>query len=71
MAAALFDTTRNLSLYAIPAAWVLSIAPHFYAASLGKFDNKNPRTYTRDTEGTQSIDKGKLREHRTSSWHSD
>ena len=25
--------------------------------SLGKFDNKNPRTYTRDTEGDQSIDK--------------
>jgi uncharacterized MAPEG superfamily protein len=45
------------SLYAIPAAWILSIAPHFYAASLGKFDNKNPRTYTRDTEGDQSIDK--------------
>lgn len=25
--------------------------------SLGKFDNKNPRTYTRETEGDQSIDK--------------
>jgi hypothetical protein len=37
---------------------VLSIAPHFYAASLGKFDNKNPRTYTRETDGDQSIDKG-------------
>lgn len=36
---------------------MLSIAPHFYAASLGKFDNKNPRTYTRDTESDQSIDK--------------
>jgi uncharacterized MAPEG superfamily protein len=24
---------------------------------LGKFDNKNPRTYTRDTGGDQSIDK--------------
>ena len=36
---------------------MLSIAPHFYAASLGRFDNKNPRTYTRDTESDQSIDK--------------
>ncbi len=37
----------NYSLYAIPAAWVLSIAPHFYAVSLAnkvsKFDNTNPR----------------------------
>ncbi|KAF2771855.1 hypothetical protein EJ03DRAFT_288732 [Teratosphaeria nubilosa] len=57
MAASLIDATRNYSLYSIPAAWVLSIAPHFYAASLGRFDNKNPRTYTRDTEGDQSIDK--------------
>lgn len=54
------DSARQ-SLYTIPAAWILSIAPHFYAASLGKFDNKNPRTYTRDTEGDQSIDKGALR----------
>ncbi|KAF1363320.1 hypothetical protein EJ07DRAFT_163193 [Lizonia empirigonia] len=57
MAANILDLPRNFSLYAIPAAWVLSIAPHFYAASLGKFDNKNPRTYTRDTEGDQTIDK--------------
>ncbi|KAJ4404751.1 hypothetical protein N0V91_005701 [Didymella pomorum] len=57
MAANILDVPRNLSLYTIPAAWILSIAPHFYAASLGKFDNKNPRTYTRDTEGDQSIDK--------------
>ncbi|KAF2150194.1 hypothetical protein K461DRAFT_300643 [Myriangium duriaei CBS 260.36] len=57
MAASALDLTRNLSLYAVPAAWVLSIAPHFYAASLGRFDNKNPRTYTRETEGDQSIDK--------------
>ncbi|KAF4548639.1 Hypothetical protein D9617_26g078510 [Elsinoe fawcettii] len=57
MAASLLDTTRNLSLYTIPAAWVLSIIPHFYAASLGKFDNKNPRAYVRDTENDQSVDK--------------
>lgn len=36
---------------------MLSVLPHFYAVSLGKFDNKNPRTYTRDTEGDQSVDK--------------
>ncbi|KAF1930021.1 uncharacterized protein M421DRAFT_419051 [Didymella exigua CBS 183.55] len=57
MAANILDLPRNFSLYTIPAAWALSIAPHFYAASLGKFDNKNPRSYTRDTEGDQSIDK--------------
>ncbi|EME44514.1 hypothetical protein DOTSEDRAFT_72102 [Dothistroma septosporum NZE10] len=57
MAATLIDATRNYSLYSIPAMWILSIAPHFYAASLGKFDNKQPRTYTKDTEGEQSIDK--------------
>ncbi|KAF2218258.1 hypothetical protein BDZ85DRAFT_270720 [Elsinoe ampelina] len=57
MAANILDTTRNLSLYTLPAAWVLSIVPHFYAASMGKFDNKCPRTYVRDTENDQSIDK--------------
>lgn len=60
MAAAAFDFTRNWSLYSVPAAWLLSIAPHFYAASLGKFDNKNPRTYTREADSDQSISKGKL-----------
>ncbi|KAK4610362.1 hypothetical protein CLAFUW4_13776 [Fulvia fulva] len=57
MAATLFDATRNYSLYSIPVMWAISIAPHFYAASLGKFDNKQPRTYTKDTESNQSIDK--------------
>ncbi|KAI0121153.1 hypothetical protein BJ170DRAFT_600160 [Xylariales sp. AK1849] len=57
MAASVFDLTRNFSLYTIPAAWVLCIAPHAYAASLGKFDNKNPRTYTREIESQPSIDK--------------
>ncbi|EIW65917.1 hypothetical protein TREMEDRAFT_74881 [Tremella mesenterica DSM 1558] len=28
------STTNNLSFYAIPAAWVLAIAPHFYAMAL-------------------------------------
>ncbi|EMF10590.1 uncharacterized protein SEPMUDRAFT_49896 [Sphaerulina musiva SO2202] len=57
MAASAFDLTRNYSLYTIPAAWVLSIAPHFYAASLGKFDNKSPRAYTKESHADQSIDK--------------
>ena len=38
-------------------AGLLSIAPHFYAASLGKFDNKSPRTYVKDSSEDQSIDK--------------
>lgn len=45
-------TAHNLSLYAIPAGWVLAIAPHFYAAALynkerapgtGEWDNSFPR----------------------------
>ncbi|KAL7422014.1 hypothetical protein Q5752_003787 [Cryptotrichosporon argae] len=28
------NTANNLSFYAIPAAWTLAIAPHFYAISL-------------------------------------
>ena len=59
MAAAFLDTTRNLSLYTIPAAWVLSIVPHFYAASLGQFDNRHPRTYTKESGASQKLDKGK------------
>lgn len=42
----------NYSLYCVPAAWVLSILPHFYAASVagrgGKFDNTNPNTNPRN-----------------------
>ncbi|KAL1306396.1 hypothetical protein AAFC00_005103 [Neodothiora populina] len=57
MAAAALDLTRNLSLYCIPAAWVLSIIPHFYAASLGKFDNKYPRGYIKAVEADQAVDK--------------
>ena len=51
------DISYFQSLYTIPAAWVLSIAPHFYAASLGKFDNKSPRAYTKESSSDQSIDK--------------
>lgn len=46
------------SLYTIPAAWVVAIAPHFYAASLGgkTFDNRSPRTYTASLKDTQTLD---------------
>ncbi|KAJ4415141.1 hypothetical protein N0V82_007511 [Gnomoniopsis sp. IMI 355080] len=58
MAANILDLTRNYSLYTIPAAWVVAIAPHFYAASLGgkTFDNRSPRTYTSSLKDTQSLD---------------
>lgn len=48
------------SLYTIPAAWVLSIAPHFYSISLGgkQFDNKNPRAYVQSLEKNQTLDNG-------------
>ncbi|PWN96168.1 hypothetical protein FA09DRAFT_340366 [Tilletiopsis washingtonensis] len=39
----------NISLFAIPAVWVVSIAAHFYAAAnaptSGGFDNVSPRGY--------------------------
>ncbi|QDS76246.1 hypothetical protein FKW77_001055 [Venturia effusa] len=58
MAANILGLTRNFSFYTIPAAWVLSIAPHFYAASLGgkKFDNRNPRTYIPSLASDQTFD---------------
>ncbi|KAF7846300.1 hypothetical protein BT93_L4652 [Corymbia citriodora subsp. variegata] len=56
MAAAALNLRQNYSLYAIPAAWILSLAPHFYAVQLGKFDNRNPRSYTKSLESDQSID---------------
>ncbi|KXT00781.1 hypothetical protein AC578_2953 [Pseudocercospora eumusae] len=40
-----------------PGSGILSMVPHCYAASLGKLDNKSPRTCTRDFDGDQSIDK--------------
>ncbi|KAF2430677.1 hypothetical protein EJ08DRAFT_633411 [Tothia fuscella] len=59
MAANILDTTRNYSLYTIPLAWALAIAPHMYAASLGgsKFDNTAPRTYTSSLKEDQTLDK--------------
>lgn len=59
----LFDLTRNFSFYAIPAAWVLALAPHVYATSLHdskspgkKFDNCNPRTLVPSLDSNQSLD---------------
>ncbi|CZR64805.1 uncharacterized protein PAC_14704 [Phialocephala subalpina] len=58
MASALFDNTKNYSLYAIPAAWVIAFIPHAYAASLSKvFDNRSPRTYADNVAKDQTLDK--------------
>ena len=62
--ASLLDYTRttNLSLYTIPAAWMLSIAPQWYAnklyqkASSQKFDLKQPRSMTKIIADSQSLD---------------
>lgn len=37
---------------------MIAFAPHAYAAAIGKFDNKSPRTYVKETEASQSVDKG-------------
>lgn len=43
----------------IPAAWILSIAPHIYASRLAgkKFDNRAPRGFVETIKHDQSIDK--------------
>lgn len=52
----------NLSLYTIPAAWLLSIAPQWYAtrlyqqASSAKFDLKQPRSMTKIIADSQCLD---------------
>ncbi|ETS63652.1 hypothetical protein PaG_01954 [Moesziomyces aphidis] len=44
------SSVPNRSYYAIPAAWVLAILPHFYAAALskGQFKNAHPRQLLHD-----------------------
>ncbi|WWC69946.1 uncharacterized protein I206_103890 [Kwoniella pini CBS 10737] len=46
------NLTNNLSLYAVPVAWVAAMAPHFYAISVynaerapgtAEWDNRDPR----------------------------
>ena len=60
--ASLFDTTRNFSLYTIPAAWLISIAPHFYSAALyssassKKFNAISPREMPAQIKDDQSVD---------------
>jgi hypothetical protein len=39
-----FSSTNNYSLYALPAAWLLSIAPHFYAVT--SFNNLQKKLKT-------------------------
>jgi len=53
-----FLSTYNLSLYTIPAAWVLAMVPHFYAISLAgkKFDDKHPRGFTASLKDDQTLD---------------
>jgi len=54
----LFDTTKNFSLYTIPVAYVLALAPHAYAVNASKtYDLRSPRTYSKLLEHDQTIDK--------------
>ncbi|ESZ95214.1 hypothetical protein SBOR_4393 [Sclerotinia borealis F-4128] len=56
----LLETTRNFSLYGIPAAWLISHCPHLYAATATKcFDNRFPRDFPQRLEADQSIDQAK------------
>lgn len=50
--------TDMQSYYTVPAVWVLSIAPHFYAAGLAgsKFDNRNPRGLKETLAADQTLD---------------
>ncbi|MCJ1352968.1 MAG: hypothetical protein MMC33_002952 [Icmadophila ericetorum] len=59
----IFDMTRNLSFYTIPAAWVLCLAPHVWAtqaydaASSKKFDLTEPRSFAARVKEDQTITK--------------
>ncbi|QSZ28747.1 hypothetical protein DSL72_003249 [Monilinia vaccinii-corymbosi] len=53
----LFNTSHNLSLYGIPAAWLIAHIPHVYAATATKsYDNRFPRDFPKSLEANQSID---------------
>ncbi|MCJ1257921.1 hypothetical protein MMC24_005749 [Lignoscripta atroalba] len=58
----IFDLTRNFSLYTIPVAWALSLAPHVYAVSLYQsassksFDNTKPRALVTKLPEDQTLD---------------
>ncbi len=54
--------STNLSLYTIPVAWLLCLAPHIYAtqlyqrASSRQFDNRQPRSLVKTVSENSSID---------------
>lgn len=50
--------TTNISLYTIPFAWALCLAPHVYATKLSsrQFDNRTPRLLNKIVTDDQSID---------------
>ncbi|KAF2235905.1 hypothetical protein EV356DRAFT_499129 [Viridothelium virens] len=63
--ATIIDPSRNLSYYAIPAAWLFAVLPHTYAVALymsrsskssKAVDLSKPRTMLKDLEGDQSVD---------------
>lgn len=43
-------SAKNISLFAVPAMWLVNMSAHFYAISLtrGKFTNASPRGYVND-----------------------
>ncbi|KAL8293653.1 hypothetical protein RQP46_000354 [Phenoliferia psychrophenolica] len=55
----------NVSLYAVPAAWLVSIFPHWYAVALTKihkgdmpgFRNSSPREFVARCQATMGTDK--------------
>lgn len=55
-------SNQNLSLYTIPIAYILALAPHVYAITLyessskRKFDMRHPRGMTSKVTQDQSID---------------
>lgn len=60
--ASLFQNTPNFSLYTVPVAWVLCLAPHIYAAKLyekatsRQFDTREPRSLIKTVAENQSVD---------------
>ncbi|KAL9084814.1 MAG: hypothetical protein Q9165_007882 [Trypethelium subeluteriae] len=64
--ATIIDSSRNLSYYAIPVAWLFAILPHTYAVALyashsskstKAVDLSKPRTMLGDLERDQSVDR--------------
>ncbi|PSS16500.1 hypothetical protein M430DRAFT_19488 [Amorphotheca resinae ATCC 22711] len=64
--ASFFNLTSNYSLYTIPAAWVVALAPHAVTLALAKsIDKTAPRTYAKSLESDQTLDKAtKAKIHR-------